>query len=206
MVERVQPPNARRMSSEARRDQLAGAAVEVVATEGWTGLTLDAVAERAGVTRNLIYHYFPRGRLDLFLAAVDRAGRTLTEGWLTDDEVPLDERLATNFSRFFEHAVEPSDVWLVHRQGRLLGEPEVSLLGERYRAIVVSAVALNHFGTEHPGPFAEAALRSFLDFAEKALDECRERGLDREDLYRLLADTLLTVVASARAAEEAASS
>ena len=189
------------MSSEARIEQLEDAAVQVVAEGGYPGLSLDAVAKRAGVTRNLLYHYFPRGRLDLFLAAIERAGRELTEGWVTDDEVPIEDRLAANFARFFEHALEPSDVWLVHRQGRLLGEPEVAALGDRYRSIVIAAVALNHFGTEDPGAFAEAALRSFLDFAETALDECRERALDREEVYRLLAETLLAVVGSVRAAE-----
>jgi AcrR family transcriptional regulator len=192
--------SARRMSSEDRHEQLAAAAVEVVADGGYAGLTLEAVASRANVTRNLLYHYFPRGRIDLFLAAVDRAGATLTDGWLTDEDVPLGQRLAANFARFFEHALEPSDVWLVHRQGRLLAEPEVYALGERYRGIVVGAIALNHFGTEEPSPFAQAALRSFLDFAEKALDECRERDLPHEDVYRLLAETLLAVVAAARAA------
>ena len=189
----------RRMTSEARRAQLAEAAIAIVAADGYTGLTLDAVAERAGVTRNLLYHYFPDGRSDLFTAAVELAGSTLTEGWLTDSDVPIEERLAANFARFFDHALEPSDVWLVHRQGRLLNEPEIAALGERYRSVVVEAVALNHFGTEHPGPFAESALRAFLDFAEKALDECRERDLDRDRLYRLLADTLLAVVASVKA-------
>jgi AcrR family transcriptional regulator len=191
----------RRMTSEARRAQLAGAAVAVVAAGGYSGLTLDAVAERAGVTRNLLYHYFPRGRIDLFLASVDLAGRTLTEGWLTDVDLPIEERLAANFARFFEHALEPSDVWLAHRQGRLMNEPEVAELSGRYRAIVIEAVALNHFGTEHPGPFAEAALRSFLDYAERMLDECRERDLERERVYRLLADTLLAVVAAVKAGD-----
>ena len=195
----------RRMTSEARRAQLAEATLAVVAERGYTGLTLDAVAERAGVTRNLLYHYFPRGHADLFVAAVELAGSTLTEGWVVDSDVPLEERLAANFQRFFEHALEPSDVWLVHRKGRLLNEPELTALGERYRAIVVEAIALNHFGTEHPGPFAESALRSFLDFAEKALDECRELELDRDATYRLLADTLLAVVASVKASASAPS-
>ena len=201
MGKKAAATSARRMSSEDRHEQLAGAALQVVADVGYTGLTLDAVAARADVTRNLLYHYFPRGRIDLFLAAVDRAGSVLTEGWVTGEDVPLEERLATNFARFFEHALEPTDVWLVHRQGRLLGEPEVYELGERYRSIVIRSIALNHFGTEDPGPFASAALRSFLDFAEKALDECRERGLDREDLYAMLAQTLLAVVDSAKRAE-----
>lgn len=199
MTELTPAEAPRRMTPEARRAQLAAVAVSVVAADGYTGLSLDAVAERAGVTRNLLYHYFPRGRIDLFLAAVDRAGRTLTEGWLTDSAVPIEERLAANFARFFEHALEPSEVWLVHRQGRLLSEPEVAALGERYRSVVVEAVALNHFGTERPGPFAEAAIRSFLDFAESELDECRERELDRDRVYRLLADALLAVVASVKA-------
>jgi len=193
-------PAARRMSSADRRDQLSAAALAVVAERGYTGLTLDEVAERAGVTRNLLYHYFPRGQLDLFLAAVDRAGRALTDGWVTDEQVPLQERLAANFSRFFDHALEPSDAWLVHRQGRLLGEPEVTALGERYRSIVIAAISLNHFGTDDPEPFARAALRSYLDFAERALDECRERELDRNATGRLLAETLLAVAASVREA------
>lgn len=191
---------ARRMTSEDRRDQLSEAALAVVAERGYTGLTLDEVAERAGVTRNLLYHYFPRGRLDLFLAAVDRAGHLLTDGWVIDESVPLEERLASNFARFLEHALEPSDAWLVHRQGRLLGEPEVSALGERYRSIVVEAVSLNHFGTGDPSPLARSALRSYLDFAERALDECRERDLGRDQVGRLLADTLLAVAASVRTA------
>jgi AcrR family transcriptional regulator len=202
MAETHEADTPRRMTSEARRAQLARAAVSVIATAGYTGLTLDAVAERAGVTRNLLYHYFPRGRDDLFLAAVDLAGRALTEGWVTDADLPIEERLAANFARFFEHALEPSDVWLVHRQGRLMNEPEVAEIGERYRSVIVEAVALNHFGTEHPRAFAEAALLSFLDFSERALDECRERDLPRERVYRMLADTLLAVVAAAKSGEQ----
>ncbi len=183
----------RRMSSEQRRSQLVAAALEIVAAGGYAALTLDSVAERAGVTRNLIYHYFPRGRIDLVLAVVDRAGGELTGDWLTDPEVPIERRLAENFARFFEHAFEPSPIWLVHRHGRLLDDPEVAALRDRYREVVIESVALNHFGTAEPGPAAVAALRAYLDFGERALDEWRERGLDREVVYRLLAETLLAV-------------
>ncbi len=184
----------RRMSSQQRSSQLAEAALDIVAAGGYTALTLDSVAARAGVTRNLIYHYFPRGRADLVLAVVDRAGRELTGGWLTDPEIPIEQRLAENFARFFEHAFEPSPTWLVHRYGRLLDDPEVGERRDRYREVVIESVALNHFGTTDPGPAAVAALRAYLDFGERALDEWRERGLDREVVYRLLAETLLTVV------------
>lgn len=195
---RIDATGARRMTSQERRSQLTEAAVDIVAEGGFQALTLDAIAERAGVTRNLIYHYFPRGRSDLMLAVVDRAGEELTRGWETDSDVPLEERLAHNFARFFEHALEPSRIWLVHRHGRMLGDPEVTARAESYRAVIVAAVAMNHFGTEDPGEEATAALRAYLDFGERLLDEWRERVLDPSGVYGPLAETLLAVVASVR--------
>jgi len=187
------------MTSGERRSQLTEAAVDIVAEGGFQALTLDSIAARAGVTRNLIYHYFPRGRSDLMLAVVDRAGEELTLGWETDSDVPLEVRLSHNFARFFEHALEPSRIWLVHRHGRMLGDPELTARAEGYRAVIVRAVALNHFGTEEPGEEASAALRAYLDFGERLLDEWRERGLDPEGVYAPLAETLLAVVASVKA-------
>ena len=135
-------PRARRLAPDDRREQLIDATVAAVASAGYSGLTLDEVAERSGVTRSLIYHYFPRGRQDLFIAAVDRAGNELTENWVVDSDTPIEERLAANFARFFAHALEPSAIWLVHRQASVAGDPEVDEVFEHYRAIVVSAVAL----------------------------------------------------------------
>jgi AcrR family transcriptional regulator len=189
-------PRARRLDPDARREQLIDATVAAVASAGYSGLTLDEVAERSGVTRSLIYHYFPRGRQDLFIAAVDRAGHELTENWVVDSDTPIEERLAANFARFFAHALEPSAIWLVHRQASVAGDPEVDEVFEHYRAIVVSAVALNHFGTEDPPPAVCAGLRAYLAFAESALDEWREQDLDPEDLYPMLAGSLLAVVDS----------
>jgi AcrR family transcriptional regulator len=148
------------------------------------------------VTRTLIYHYFPRGLQDLFIAAVERAGAELTEGWVVDSGTPIEERLAANFSRFFEHALEPSEIWLVHRQASVAGDPEIDALSARYRAFVVSAVSLNHFGTENPPAAVRAGLSAYIDFAESALDSWRTNELDPEDLYPMLAGSLLTVVDS----------
>ena len=176
---------AKRLRPDARRDQLIDATIEVV-------------AERSGVTRTLIYHYFPRGLQDLFIAAVERAGAELTEGWVVDSDTPIGERLAANFSRFFEHALTPSSIWLVHRQASVAGDPEIDALSDHYRAFVISAVSLNHFGTENPSPPVRAGLNAYIDFAESALDGWREKGLDPESLYPMLAGSLLSIVDSLR--------
>lgn len=193
--------SAKRLPPAARREQLEAAALAVAAKGGYTGTTLDAVAERAGVTRNLLYHYFPRGQLDVFLAAVDLAGRQLTGHWNTDSDIPLDERLAANFAGIFEHALEPTDAWLVHRQARVPGEPEIDAVDERYRALVLASISENHFGTPEPPPYARLAIRAFIDFGDRALDECRIEGLDRDEVTGMLAKTLLAVVEAAKDSE-----
>lgn len=61
----------KRMSAVARREQLLDLALAVVATEGFMGLSIDRVAQDAGVTRTLVYHQF--ATLDgLAMALVER--------------------------------------------------------------------------------------------------------------------------------------
>ncbi|MGZ8667226.1 MAG: TetR/AcrR family transcriptional regulator [Solirubrobacterales bacterium] len=188
----------RRMASAERRRQLGQAALEVAARHGYAGLSLDDVAERAGVTRNLLYHYFPRGRFDVFLAAADLAGEALTEGWITDERVPLDQKLAANFERMIDHAAEPSDAWRVYRHSRIPAEPEIQEVAESYRQVMIASIALNHFGTADPPPLAKLGLRAFLAYAEQALDTWREEGLDRAAVQALLARTLVATMDAAR--------
>lgn len=191
----------RRLSPEQRREQLEAAALASVAARGATGFSMEDVAERAGVTRNLIYHYFPRGRQDLLLAAVERAGRELTEHLVTDPEIPLEQRQQENFAGFIRHAWEPTDAWRVSIDAGLAVDPELRAAGARYRDRVVEAVALNQFGTTDPSPLAKVALRSYLGFAEQLLEEGRETGLDQAQLLELAERVLVETVAAVRAIE-----
>lgn len=59
---------AKRMAPPRRRDQLLDAALELVAEDGYGGLTMRAVAERADVTRPVVYEVF--SNLDELLAAL----------------------------------------------------------------------------------------------------------------------------------------
>jgi AcrR family transcriptional regulator len=187
----------RRMSREARREQLSQLAVTAVAQDGVDGPLLELVGERAGVTRNLLYHYFPRGRQDLVLAAADEAGRVLADGWVVDESIPLQGRLAANFARTLEHALAPSDAWLAFRQTRMSADPEIRAAADRHLDTIVSNVALNHVGTSEPQPLVRAALMGFLAFAEGFLDEARDQGLPRGALDAVLRQTLVSAVAAA---------
>ena len=187
------------MTSEDRRAQLEAAAMEELATAGYEGLTLEAVAARAGVTRNLLYHYFPEGRLDLLRAAVERAGQELTEDWSVDPDVPLDQRVAANFARLVDHAARPTAAWAARRAAASSGDAKARATSERYTRLVVDMVAENNLGTRDPSPLARATLEAYVAFAESLLDAMRERGLPREEVMRVLTEQLAAVVQAVQA-------
>jgi AcrR family transcriptional regulator len=66
-----EPPARRRLSPEDRRSELLALGAEVFGQRPYDEVRIDEIAERAGVSRALMYHYFPDKRA--FFAAVVRA-------------------------------------------------------------------------------------------------------------------------------------
>ena len=78
----------RRLSPEDRRNELLALGVEVFGQRPYDEVRIDEIAERAGVSRALMYHYFPDKRA--FFAAVVRAeGERLFEATNTPPEPGL---------------------------------------------------------------------------------------------------------------------
>src|SRR3954471_3580153 len=200
MMEVSSPPRPRRMPPAQRREQLIDSALEIAAREGHEKLAFEAVANRAGVTRNLVYHYFPGGRQQLLEAAVHRAGEQLSSGWVTDPGVPLGERLVSNLNRMMDHAAEPTDAWQLYRQGRSLIDPNLLEISRQYRERVIGTIALNQLGTTEPPPIVRIALDGFLAYVETVIESAIEQGMPREQVMELVAGTLMSAMNAAAGA------
>src|SRR3954451_5554796 len=59
-----------RLPRSARRKQLLAAAEQVFVAQGYHAAAMDDIAERAGVSKPVLYQHFP-GKLDLYLALLD---------------------------------------------------------------------------------------------------------------------------------------
>src|SRR5215475_8832948 len=60
-----------RLPRSARRRQLLTAAQEVFVANGYHAAAMDDIADRAGVSKPVLYQHFP-GKLDLYLALIDQ--------------------------------------------------------------------------------------------------------------------------------------
>src|SRR4051794_5779680 len=65
-------PAYTRLAPDDRRRQLLDRAVELFAEHGYDELSMAAFAKAAGISKPLLYHYFPSKR-DLFEAALEQA-------------------------------------------------------------------------------------------------------------------------------------
>jgi AcrR family transcriptional regulator len=61
---------AGRLPRRARRAQLLEVALEVFVEQGYHAASMDEIAERAGVSKPVVYQHFP-GKLDLYLALLE---------------------------------------------------------------------------------------------------------------------------------------
>src|SRR5206468_10411452 len=72
------PTRGARLPRSARRKQLLGAAQEVFVANGYHAAAMDDIAERAGVSKPVLYQHFP-GKLELYLALLDQHVEVLGE-------------------------------------------------------------------------------------------------------------------------------
>jgi AcrR family transcriptional regulator len=98
-----------RMTGQERREQLVGVARSVFAERGYEAATVEEIAERAGVSKPVVYEHFG-GKEGVYAVVVDREIRALTEGIVAALRNPRPragaEQAAESFLRFIEEREE----------------------------------------------------------------------------------------------------
>src|SRR5580693_10000566 len=77
-------PRSTRLPRQERRRQLLDAALEVFVSQGYHAAAMDEIAERAGVSKPVLYQHCP-GKLDLYLALLDQIVDELVESFCFND-------------------------------------------------------------------------------------------------------------------------
>jgi AcrR family transcriptional regulator len=195
----VKQPRAPRTSPEVRRAQMVRVAVAAFARDGYAGVQVQAIADEVGVTRNLINHYFPGGKRELYLDAVDSACEELGGLLDVDPDVPLASKMPANISTYLDHVLEPSPIYMLYARAGRSADEDVRQTALAMRERIALRIARNHLGTGRPGRRLHAALIGYIAFTETTCEQWSALGLrDRAALERLLRDVLVATVAAGR--------
>ena len=93
----------RRLGTEERRAQLLAVGARLFSEHPYDEVWIEQVAEIAGVSRGLLYHYFPTKR-DFFAAVVERESERMLRMTAAEPGVPVREQLAASLDAFLGDA------------------------------------------------------------------------------------------------------
>jgi AcrR family transcriptional regulator len=119
-------PTTTRLPRPARRRQLLGAAQEVFVAQGYHAAAMDEIAERAGVSKPVLYQHFP-GKLELYLALLDESADELVGivrealSSTTDNK----QRVPATFQAFFDFVSSSGEAFRLVFESDLSNEPAV---------------------------------------------------------------------------------
>src|SRR6202167_6698921 len=115
-----------RLPRPARRRQLLGAAQEVFVAHGYHAAAMDEIAERAGVSKPVLYQHFP-GKLELYLALLDESVDTLVAQVRDALKANPDnkQRVTATFGAYFEYVGGQGQAYRLVFESDLGNEPAV---------------------------------------------------------------------------------
>jgi AcrR family transcriptional regulator len=184
-----------RLEADARRQQLLERGAELFARHGYERLTMARIAREAGISKALLFHYFP-SKQAYFAATLEQAAAELAAATEPDPDKPPLEQLASSLDAYLRWVERHAAAYekLIRSVGAV---PEVRELVDRVRDQTAERI-LAGIAPGPPGPALRAAVRGWLWFIDGAvLDWIEHRDIDRHRLHRLLLGTLTGAAAAA---------
>ena len=171
-------PAYRRLSVEERRSQLLEAALTLFAHRVPEEVSLDDVAEAAGVSRPLVYRYFPGGKQQLYEAALRSAADELRECFDEPREGPLLPRLHRALDRYLAFVDQHDAGFSALLQGGSVVETSrTTAIVDGVRRAAAEHI-LSHLGVTGPGLRLRMTVRMWITAVEAAsliwLDEGKQ--------------------------------
>lgn len=182
-------PAYTRLAVDERRSQLLDLGADLFTRHAFDEVSMAEIARQAGVSKALVYHYFP-SKADFFEATLRRAAEEIRLRTDPDPDLPPTEALAAGLGAFLTWIEENELAYrkLMESAGSV---PEVGAWIAQVRDDT-SARILDGLGAEADAPpKLRTATRAWLWFMDAAiLDWLDHRDLERGELRDLLLGSL----------------
>jgi AcrR family transcriptional regulator len=190
----VSRPAYTRLDVDERRRRLLELGADLFARHAYEELSMARIARAAGISKALLYHYFP-SKQAYFAATLEQAATELAGLTGPDPSLPPVEQLAASLDAYLGWVQRHAGAYakLIRSGGAV---PGVREMVERVRDETAERILAGL--AEDRSPPLRAAVRGWLWFMDGAvLDWLEHRDMSRERLHALLLETLLAAVAAA---------
>jgi AcrR family transcriptional regulator len=174
----------KRLGADARRAQLIQAGLDLIEQRPFDEVGAAEVAEAVGVTKGLVFHYFPSNK-DLQVAIAKAAADELVAELVTDPALPNAERLTAGLEAFIDYIERNPESYVSIARGAGANE-ELLDVYEHCRRNIVQLV-LDALGLTDPPPALVIGLRGWIAGVEETVIQWLDgRPISRDELIDLL--------------------
>jgi len=199
-------PAYTRLDVDERRRRLLELGTDLFARFSYDELSMAKIAREAGISKALLYHYFP-GKQAYFAATLEEKAAELSALTEPDPSLPPLEQLIRSLGAFLAWVDDNREAYgkLVRSAAAI---PEVREVVDRVRdatsARILEGIVPGGPGTPGgPPPALRTAVRAWLWFMDGAiLDWVEHRDLSRAELGELLIGSLAGSLAAAGAGDQ----
>ena len=196
----MRPRTRARLSVDERRAQLLDLGRRLFNSRPYDAISIDEIASAAGISKGLLYHYFPSKRH--FYVAVVRAGAEhVTRLTAVRPGLAPAAQLRAAVDSFLTYVEKNAQAYGHLLRSGVGTDPEASAIVEETRRSMVDQV-LHSIGLEDGRPVVRLVIRGWVGFSESVtLEWADRRDVPRRDVLRLLVhafeNTLAVAAASA---------
>ena len=190
-----------RLDVDERRRLLLDLGADLFTRYAYDELSMARIAKEAGISKALLYHYFP-SKEAYFVATLEEKASELQQRTEPDPSLPPLEQLSGSLEAYLIWIEENAGSFdkMIRSSGAV---PEVRALLDRVRGDTVKRISQGLAEEGEPSPVLRTAVRGWLGFMDGAcLDWVEHRDVDRETLHGLLLGTLMGAVLAAAEATE----
>src|SRR3954454_6540429 len=184
------PRKYSRLDPGQRHDQILDAAGVLFAPRAYDQVSVEDIAQAAGVTRGLVHHYFG-GRKDVYVGLLERLGAQ-REGQLRPPAGgSARARVADTVSRWLDWTETNRTIWLgTIAHGEEIADPDVRKVVADLVRRAVALLAAFHADIADDSPRLRYALECWTGLNRAATRHWLRGEASREATHELLASTL----------------
>jgi AcrR family transcriptional regulator len=189
-----------RLDPERRKEQLLDLGVEQLGVRRLEELSIDTLAEVAGISRGLLYHYFSSKR-DFHLAVLRRMADQVIAITAPDDTLPPLDQLVRSLEAFVDFVVANHEAYVSFVRAAVAGDAEFHQIYEEARAALTDRIfvqaggeVLDSFGIVD-SPAVRLLVRGWSASVEDVVLSWLEddRGIGKQELLDMLAASLAAI-------------
>ena len=197
----TRPRQRIRLDNDARRAQLITLATHAFSERSYDEVSIDDLARTAGISKGLLYHYFPTKR-DLYVAGLratadELIARTIAASSLS---LPPLERMRAGLDAYLDTVAGHARAFVALMRGGIGSDPEVAAVIEGVRRTYVETLLAKAGGTPLAGmtleqPRIRLAVRGWIGLVEAAsIDWLASPGLERHIVRDFLVESLVAIM------------